>query len=480
MTATDQLRDAFVSQLVVTAEQWEEAAVRSGGTPGAVLRELATQPAWWDATERAVTGYHIKLVEHLEKQNALDQLDRGLRLGRFLIREELGRGGMGVVYLAWDPDAGRLVALKRIRGQGRQLRARFQREAKVLARLDHPAIARFLAVEQIGKSDVIVMEYVRGVSASRHVRRLARAGRQLPWHTAVAWASQVLDALSHAHGRQVVHRDIKPGNVMVQDGPGTAVKLLDLGLAKCGDDEAGGDEPLTRDGQALGTREYMPPEQWVNGGAVTAAADLYALGGTLFYLLAGRPPYEADSSYRIMNMHLTAAVPSVRAIRPDAPEALDAVIQRMLAKNPAHRGTARELAWQLGRVLATPRTAEAPAPPHPAADAAPHAPPSASSVSVARVPDTQANARPSQTTLTGSRVGPLLREMAGEVGRMFGKQSASVLDAPPTERLPALAGEMARTLWDGLLGRRPDARRAAWATVSAGVLGVAGLVWMTW
>lgn len=465
MTATDQVRDAFIRQQVVTAQQWDEATARTSS--GAVLRYLANQPAWWDATERAVTSYHLQLTEHLEKKNALDQLDRSLRLGRFLIREELGRGGMGVVYLAWDPDAKRLVAIKRVRGQGRQIRTRFQREARVLARLDHPAIARFLGVEQVRNSDVLVMEYVRGHSASRYVRRVTKAGRQVPWPLAVNWAAQILEALAHAHGRQVIHRDIKPGNVMIQDGPGASVKLLDLGLAKCSD-EPTEDEPLTRDGQALGTREYMPPEQWANGGAVTAAADLYALGGTLFYLLAGRPPFEAESSYRIMHLHLTAAVPSVRTIRPDVPEALDAVIQRMLAKNPAHRGTARELAWQLGRVLATGRRVETPLPDVP----------SSSSVSVVRMPETCANARPSQTTLAGSRVGPLLREMLGEVGRLFGKPSASVLDAPPTERLPALAGELARTLWDGLCGRRPDARGAAWLMVLASVAGIAGLVWM--
>lgn len=301
-----------------------------------MLRYLAKQPAWWAANDPAVTEYHVKLAEHLEKKNALDQLERALRLGRFLIRDELGRGGMGVVY-----------------------------------------------------------------------------------------------------------------------------RPLDLGLAKCGDNPTGTDGPLTGDGQALGTREYMPPEQWVNGATVTAAADLYALGATLFYLLAGRPPFEAESSFRLMNMHLSAAVPSVRTARPDVPASLDAVIQRMLAKNPAHRGTARELAWQLSRAMAASRT--------PDVVAVPIAP-SHSSASVVRPPETRANARPSQPTLTGSQVGPLLREMVSEVGRFFGKPSTSVLDAPPTERLPALAAERGHTWWDGFRGR--------WVTVSASVMGFAGLVWM--
>src|SRR5262249_24338461 len=154
----------------------------------------------------------------------------------------------------------------------------------------------------------------------------ARQGRALPCETAVNWVVQTLAALTHAHDRRGVHRGIKPGNLMGTDG-GRRGKLPHKGVGK-GLNEPPGGQAIHQCGQALGTREYMPPEQWLGVNEVTPAADLYALGCTLFSLLAGRPPFEGDTSYRQMTQHLHARVPSVRTVRPDVPVGVDEVIQR--------------------------------------------------------------------------------------------------------------------------------------------------------
>jgi hypothetical protein len=267
----------------------------------------------------------------------------------------------------------------------------------------------------------------------------------------------------------VVHRDIKPGNLMACGG---RVTLLDMGLARCADPAA--DEPqLTRHGEVLGTSEYMPPEQW-EGKEACAAADLYSLGCTLFFLLTGHPPYAGETSYRQMTQHTSAPVPSVRASRPDVPAALDAVLQRMMAKNPAHRGTARELTWQLKRVLVTAHAPVAAARPAPA-EVAPEPESAASSPSVrtgagrSRPAASTRDALASQTLLTGAGVRPLVREFAAEVRlavrRLTGRAEAGAVLGATSGRLREVAVELARTLGDGLCGRRPDARGAAWAAV---------------
>ncbi|MFM8273728.1 MAG: serine/threonine-protein kinase, partial [Gemmata sp.] len=361
----------FVAAGLVTADRWAGAAAGTGSAAEVLARLAAESEDDGAQTGPAVTTYHARLVAQLGTAGALDQLPRRLRWGRFAVLSELGRGGMGVVYRAWDTQARTLVALKRVRAAGREMRQRFQRESRVLALLDHPGIAKFYGTEAVGGVEMLVMEYVPGVTASRAVRRLAKQGRAVPCETAVHWVAQTLSALAHAHDRHVVHRDIKPGNLMVTPD-GRLVKLLDMGLAKCLNDPAEGDG-LTRCGQAVGTREYMPPEQWLGVAVVTPAADLYALGCTLFSLLAGRPPFDGDTTYKQMNQHLHAPVPSVRAVRPDVPVAVDEVIQRLMAKNPAHRGTAREIAWLLTRripvaaALAAPQV-EPRTPPAPAHD----------------------------------------------------------------------------------------------------------------
>jgi len=462
------LRPAFVASQAVTAEQWDRAADGSADG-GAVLEALNRVPAWWaaDGSARAVTAYQVKLVQSLAAAGSLASLARRLRWGNYLIRNELGRGGMGVVFHARDLAANEDVALKRVRGQARQdlqeARSRFRREGEILSRLDHPSIARFRGVERLDGVEVLVMEYVAGETVSRYVRRLAAEGRRVPWRAAVRWTLDILDALAHAHGRRVVHRDIKPGNVMLT-GVGGGVKLLDMGLAKCAELTTGGCD-LTHVGQILGTSEYMPPEQWTGGSAVTAAADLYALGGTLFFLLAGRSPFVGASTHQQMMQHLSAAVPSVRETRGDVPAALDAIIRRMLAKDPLHRGTARELKWQLDGLLSV---ASSPVVERVAAfdaggatpgrHSATTRPPPSELAPVARPKGSNTVLAAEASTVVTPRVWPLIRDMGDEFKRLVGlgkRQRTSVFDdPPPLSRLCWLTVAVGLAVW----AKRPRLR----------------------
>jgi serine/threonine-protein kinase len=266
----------------------------------------------------------------------------GERLGPYEIVREVGRGGMAAVYLARDPRHGRQVALKVLEARiaafvGRQ---RFEREIQVAARLLHPHI---LPVFDSGESAGrlwYAMPYVAGETL-RH--RLARE-RQLPAAEAVRIAREVASALDYAHRAGVVHRDIKPGNILLADGQAL---VADFGIARALDAEnaSGPDsqEGLTETGVAMGTPAYMSPEQAL-GAEVDGRTDIYALGCVLYEMLAGEPPFTGPTVPAVLAKRLSEPVPSVRRHRAELPEQLDAVIGKALAKAPADRyATASEL-----------------------------------------------------------------------------------------------------------------------------------------
>jgi serine/threonine-protein kinase len=261
----------------------------------------------------------------------------------FRLLSEIGRGGMGVVYLAEDTRLMRRVAIKTLlphMASDAQVRERFVRESRTAAGLSHPGIVPiFSAADQHGVV-YFIMGYVHGESLAD---RLARSG-PMPVREALLVARQVADALVFAHAAGVVHRDIKAENVLI-DAAGRAV-ITDFGIARMGDAQ-----PLTATGTVLGSVFYMSPEQ-VTAEALDGRSDLYALGVLLYHLVSGRFPYERPQASAVLVAHVTSPVPSLRTVLPEASEALDTLIQRLLAKSPDQRTpSAQALLEQIDDVL---------------------------------------------------------------------------------------------------------------------------------
>ena len=260
------------------------------------------------------------------------------RLGRFTISKQLGEGGFGSVHLAED-NIGRQVALKVLHPQvadDEMLSGYFKREAVALGRLSHPNIVQIHSFEQAGDKTFIVMEYVDGPSLSL----ILKTRDLLPLDDTLAIFVQVLRALGHAHAKGVIHRDIKPGNIMLtQSGK---VKIADFGIAR-----VTGTEKLTKTGTGAGSLLYMSPEQ-IKGKGVDQRSDIYSLGATLFQMLTGSTPFQGDSDYDIMTKQLNAQAPPLRDLRGDLSPALEAVVLRALAKRKEDRfQSAEEMATAL-------------------------------------------------------------------------------------------------------------------------------------
>ncbi len=266
----------------------------------------------------------------------------GKEISHYRIHGQLGRGGMGEVFLAEDLNIGRTVVLKVLRDDlagDPHTEERFRREARACASVSHPNISIIYEVDRHEGLWFICMEYVQG----RTLRAMLREQGVLPLAEAVRIAVQTADALAAAHDRGIVHRDVKPENLML-----TAmgqVKVLDFGLAvftsrllqplEVAAMETGGDR-LTVQGVAVGTLHYMSPEQ-TKGHAVTPASDVFSLGAILYETLAGVPPFRGDNQLAVMHAIAYEDPPALLQRRPDAPAALDALIRRALSKEPSAR-----------------------------------------------------------------------------------------------------------------------------------------------
>jgi eukaryotic-like serine/threonine-protein kinase len=248
-------------------------------------------------------------------------------LGRYRLERQLGRGSMGTVYLGHDPQIGRAVAIKTMalsrEFEGHELaeaRARFFREAEMAGRLSHAGIvAIFDAGEEDGLA-FIAMEYVNGHDLLRHTL----PGRLLPVPVVLEAMARVALALAHAHTQGVVHRDVKPANVMIEPDSGT-IKVTDFGIASITD------ACRTRTGLLLGTPSFMSPEQMA-GRRVDGRTDLYSLGVMLFQLLTGALPHASESMAKLMNQIANVPAPDVRTLRPELPETLANVVALALEK----------------------------------------------------------------------------------------------------------------------------------------------------
>ncbi|AUX46364.1 uncharacterized protein SOCE26_078700 [Sorangium cellulosum] len=247
---------------------------------------------------------------------------------RFVIERLAGRGGMGEVYRGLDRSTGQPVAIKVLHGSWDAGAARFAREVMVLARLDHPLVVRHVAEGVLPSGEpYLVMEWLDGEDLAS---RLARGW--LGAQDGVALALSVAEALAALHAGGIVHRDLKPSNIFLVEGRADRIKILDFGLVQV---EAM--TPITASGTLLGTVAYMAPEQARGARQMDARADVFALGCVLFECLTGEPPFAAASAEAALTKILFEETPHLRDRMPGAPPALDALLARMLAKDPADR-----------------------------------------------------------------------------------------------------------------------------------------------
>jgi eukaryotic-like serine/threonine-protein kinase len=247
---------------------------------------------------------------------------------RYQLGELIATGGMGSVYRAMDTHLGRPVAvkvLKRVLADDATFLERFRREARAAAGISHPGVARVYDYGELSSEPFMVMELVDGDTLAQ---RIANQGR-LPWQQAFAIAEQVASALSAAHAHGVVHRDVKPANILI-DRSGR-VKVTDFGIAR-----AVRATTLTRPGMVLGSANYVAPEQ-AQGNPVGPAVDLYSLGCVLFESVTGNTPYQGRSAVAIATQHVSSPVPDPRDQVPELPPAAAALIMRSLGKQPGDR-----------------------------------------------------------------------------------------------------------------------------------------------
>src|SRR3954462_4852900 len=244
---------------------------------------------------------------------------------RYTLERELGRGGMATVYLAHDLRHDRPVALKVLHSELAQALGpeRFQREIRLAARLQHPHILTVLDSGETAGRFWFTMPYVEGESLRERLRR----ERQVPGGEAVPNAAEAAQALQYAHDQGVIHRDIKPENLLLTRDGNTLV--ADFGIARALGAEA--DDRLTNTGLAIGTPAYMSPEQAAGDRNLDARTDVYALGAVLYEMLAGEPPSPGATTQALIVKRLTEPPPSVRAVRSNVPEPVDAAIRRALA-----------------------------------------------------------------------------------------------------------------------------------------------------
>jgi serine/threonine-protein kinase len=266
-----------------------------------------------------------------------------IAVGPYLLLDRLGKGGMGQVFLARHHDTGQKVALKVARtrrGDAGRLKARFVREVRAVARLDHPNVVRAVGAGSDHGTLYLAMEYVPGPDLGR----LVASGRPVAPAVAAGYARQAALGLQHIHDRGLVHRDVKPSNLSLAEG-GTVVKVLDIGLARSGESDPGNPE-LTRVGRLLGSPDYVAPEQATDPRKAVPASDQYALGCTLFHLLSGSVPFPDGSPLDKVISHRTKEPPPM----PRVPEGLAAVVRKLMAKRRRDRfGSAGEAAEALAR-----------------------------------------------------------------------------------------------------------------------------------
>ncbi len=347
-------QDTSVSMLLpghAVVEPLGQAAMRLGFVTEDQINEAAALQH-----EYAQAGLRKKIGEVMveKRQITSDQLEiivknqtvSHKRIGDYELISKLGEGGMGAVYKARQMSMDRIVAVKVLspaHAKNPDYRTRFESEARAVARLNHPNIVTGIDAGNTEGIYYFAMEFVDGETLGQMQQR---AGGKLEERETLKFVRQIALALKHAHECNLLHRDVKPDNILV-DKNRLVAKLADLGLAR---DAVGGDCGATRAGQAVGTPFYMSPEQ-ARGKDLSPATDIYSLGGSLYHLLTGQIPFSGTSAAMIMARHITDPVPNPRIIEPRISSATAKMIVKCLQKDPADRfRTATELIDEIDRI----------------------------------------------------------------------------------------------------------------------------------
>ncbi|MFO0912165.1 MAG: serine/threonine-protein kinase [Pirellulales bacterium] len=302
-----------------------------------------------EAPEKSPAEFAKELVERRlltswQADNLLKGKHKGFILGNYRLLDQLGRGGMSTVYLAEHRLMKRRAAIKvlpRHRVEDRSYLGRFRREAQATAALDHMNIVRVYDIAEEGKTHYIAMEFVDG----KDLLTLVVEQGPMPFTRAADYIAQAAVGLQHAHNEGLIHRDVKPANLLAaKDG---VIKVLDLGLAKF-DDDSLPSLTLAHEDNVLGTVDYLAPEQAVDSHQVDYRADIYSLGCTLYFLLTGHPPFPKGTLAQRVVKHQREEPPAIRVDRPDVPLALEDLCRRMMIKDPDQRiGSAQQVAEEL-------------------------------------------------------------------------------------------------------------------------------------
>lgn len=268
----------------------------------------------------------------------------GLVVGPYHVVSPIGKGGMGTVYLARDTRTGFMVALKilspkKAREEERML-ARFQREMDISQRVSHPHLVRTYEIGEYTGVYYIAMEYIPGQTLYRHVQSRG----PLKVQQAAQLFAEVAAGLDHAHGQGLIHRDLKPSNIMIT--PRGHAKVLDLGLALI-EGEVGQVEIIGGRGYIVGSMDYIAPEQTMDAAQVDVRADVYGMACTMFFALAGRPPFPGGTSREKIQRQRKEQPPNIRDLNPQVPEEFAAILHKMMAKKPAERYPSARMVQQV-------------------------------------------------------------------------------------------------------------------------------------
>ena len=321
-----------------TAKQFWEVVTQNQLLPEAEIDAWAERVDTFTCMEELAEALiQSKTLTLFQSRMILRGKAKSLWIGRYVVQDKIGAGGMGQVYKAYHHRMNREAAIKLLPPEmvsDQSAIQRFHREAQAAARLSHPNIVMTYDAGEMRGVHYLVMEFIDGVDFSK----LVKTRGPMPVSKAITYILQAAEGLQYAHEKGIIHRDIKPHNILL--GLRGTVKILDMGLARF--DETAGEDSLTETGTIMGTLDYMSPEQALDTRDVDARTDIYSLGCTLFFLLGGRPPFHADTAMKKLLAHRESPIPSLRDANKTVSAALDSVFQIMMAKRPDDRFSSME------------------------------------------------------------------------------------------------------------------------------------------